>query len=324
MFTQLLHYVHDALKKGEEVPPFLAVIDTEKAALMKTSDVKEFLTDKKNDIKWGKSASQYTPDAWRKSPLISARILSRSKLPRTKTSSSAPSKPRFYRAICIRTPITPDNLKQVFDKWALRGVGVTLSPAEAVAMGEAARKRMLPAEALEAYLLLDADSEAFDRSAGVIEFVRTSADRDRDGDIERSLEAARQRNDVHIWVIVAQLFAGQGDHARAVEVYEVALRLDGASNDDADSRAAEAAQIYGRAIEFYRVEFAQHPCGWSGSAPRRFCPAQLALAQLNYGISLFKLGRVDDARATWTSITGSPAVEVLAQAWIDFTTSQRN
>jgi hypothetical protein len=33
MFTQLLHYVQVALNKGETVPPFLAVIDTEKAAL---------------------------------------------------------------------------------------------------------------------------------------------------------------------------------------------------------------------------------------------------------------------------------------------------
>ena len=39
MFTQLLHYVNSAIKKGNVVPPFLAVIDTHKAALMKTSDI---------------------------------------------------------------------------------------------------------------------------------------------------------------------------------------------------------------------------------------------------------------------------------------------
>lgn len=38
MFTQLLHYVQDALNKGEYVPPFLAVIDTQKAAIMKSED----------------------------------------------------------------------------------------------------------------------------------------------------------------------------------------------------------------------------------------------------------------------------------------------
>ena len=61
MFTQLLHYVQVALNKGEPVPPFLAVIDTEKAALMKSADVLPFLARK--TIKWGKSASQYTPEA---------------------------------------------------------------------------------------------------------------------------------------------------------------------------------------------------------------------------------------------------------------------
>jgi hypothetical protein len=45
MFTQLLHYVQIALNKGETVPPLLAVIDTQKAALMKTADVLPFVSD---------------------------------------------------------------------------------------------------------------------------------------------------------------------------------------------------------------------------------------------------------------------------------------
>ncbi len=57
MFTQLLHYVQQDLNKGEKLPPFLAVIDTEKAALMKTEDVLPLLNRK--TVKWGKSASQY-------------------------------------------------------------------------------------------------------------------------------------------------------------------------------------------------------------------------------------------------------------------------
>ena len=56
MFTQRLHYVQVALNKGETVPPFLAVNDTEKAALMKSTDVLPFLA--KKTVKWGKSASQ--------------------------------------------------------------------------------------------------------------------------------------------------------------------------------------------------------------------------------------------------------------------------
>ena len=58
MFTQLMHYVQDALNKGHYIPPFLCVIDTQKAAIMKSSDVLPFL-DKKT-IKWGTSASKYT------------------------------------------------------------------------------------------------------------------------------------------------------------------------------------------------------------------------------------------------------------------------
>src|SRR4051812_8647035 len=61
MFTQLMHYVQQALNKGEHVPPFLCVVDTKKAAIMKSADVIPFL--EKKTIKWGKRASDYTQDA---------------------------------------------------------------------------------------------------------------------------------------------------------------------------------------------------------------------------------------------------------------------
>ena len=61
MFTQLLHYVQADLDKGEKLPPFLGVIDTQKAAIMKSEIVIPFL--KQKTIKWGKSASQFTPEA---------------------------------------------------------------------------------------------------------------------------------------------------------------------------------------------------------------------------------------------------------------------
>jgi hypothetical protein len=61
MFTQLMHYVQDASNKGQYIPPFLCVIDTHKAAIMKTADVLPFL--EKKTIKWGKSASGYTQEA---------------------------------------------------------------------------------------------------------------------------------------------------------------------------------------------------------------------------------------------------------------------
>ena len=61
MFTQLLYYVNEWLKHGEQVPPLLAVIDCEKAAIMKTEHALPLL--EKKIIKWGKSASDVTPEA---------------------------------------------------------------------------------------------------------------------------------------------------------------------------------------------------------------------------------------------------------------------
>ncbi len=115
MFTQLLHYVQVALDKGEAVPPFLAVIDTEKAALMKTSDVLPFLARK--TIKWGKSASQYTQEALAE---ISAHIGTHFvsfKISTHEDEFVSTVKAAIKSGDIIRTQITPDNLKQVFDKW---------------------------------------------------------------------------------------------------------------------------------------------------------------------------------------------------------------
>ncbi len=115
MFTQLLHYVQVALDKGEPVPPFLAVIDTEKAALMKSADVLPFL--KKKTVKWGKSASQYTQDALSEiSAYIGAHFVS-FKIATHEDEFISTVKAAILSGDIIRTPITPDNLKQVFDKW---------------------------------------------------------------------------------------------------------------------------------------------------------------------------------------------------------------
>ena len=115
MFTQLLHYVQVALNKGEKVPPFLAVIDTEKAALMKSTDVLPFLS--KKTVKWGKSASQYTQEALDE---ISAHIGTHFvsfKISTHEEEFISTVKVAIKSGDIIRTQITPDNLKQVFDKW---------------------------------------------------------------------------------------------------------------------------------------------------------------------------------------------------------------
>ena len=115
MFTQLLHYVQVALNRGEKVPPLLAVIDTEKAALMKSTDVLPFLA--KKTVKWGKSASQYTQEALDE---ISAHIGTHFvsfKISTHEEEFISTVKAAIKSGDVIRTQITPDNLKQVFDKW---------------------------------------------------------------------------------------------------------------------------------------------------------------------------------------------------------------
>lgn len=115
MFTQLLHYVQDALNKGEPLPPLLAVIDTEKAALMKTSDVLPFLA--KRTIKWGKSASQFPKEALDEvSTHIGTHFVS-FKISTHEDEFISTVKSAIKTGDIIRTQITPDNLKQVFDKW---------------------------------------------------------------------------------------------------------------------------------------------------------------------------------------------------------------
>lgn len=115
MFTQLLHYVQVAIDKGESVPPFLAVIDTEKAAIMKSADILPFLN--KRTIKWGKSASKFTPEALEAvSTHIGTHFVS-FKISTHEDEFISTVKTAITSGDIIRTSITPDNLKQVFDKW---------------------------------------------------------------------------------------------------------------------------------------------------------------------------------------------------------------
>ena len=117
MFTQLLHYVQEALNKGEYIPPFLCVIDQEKAAIMKTSDALPLLENKNTKIKWGKSASDVTQEALEiVSTYIGTYIVSY-KISTHESEFMDAIKGAIKNNEIIRTQITPDNLKQVFDKW---------------------------------------------------------------------------------------------------------------------------------------------------------------------------------------------------------------
>lgn len=115
MFTQLLHYVHYGLESGQNLPPFLCVIDSEKAAIMKTADTLPLL--KKKTIKRGRSASHVTQEALDEvSAYIGTYVVS-FKLSTHEEEFISTVKNAIKSGDIIRTQITPDNLKQVFDKW---------------------------------------------------------------------------------------------------------------------------------------------------------------------------------------------------------------
>jgi hypothetical protein len=84
---------------------------------MKSTDVLPFLA--KTNIKWGKSASSYTQEAL---DAISAHIGTHFVTFRIKTHEEEfinTVKNAIKNGDIIRTQITPNNLKQVFDKWVL-------------------------------------------------------------------------------------------------------------------------------------------------------------------------------------------------------------
>src|SRR5665213_243173 len=115
MFTQLLRYVYRAWIAGEHLPPFLTVADTQKAAIIKTEDVIPLL--EKKNIKWGKSASDITPEALEVvSQYIGTHLVS-FKIETQEDEFIRTFKDAIQKGEIIRIQITPDNLKQVFDKW---------------------------------------------------------------------------------------------------------------------------------------------------------------------------------------------------------------
>ncbi|MDI9333567.1 MAG: hypothetical protein QM533_04250 [Cytophagales bacterium] len=117
MFAQLLSYVRAAHKKGDDIPPFLAVFDREKAALMETKHALPLFKDK--EIEWSTAASKVYADKVnlkKIQPYIEAHFVVY-KIETHETEFIEAVKTGIKEGKFIRTPITPDNLKQVFDKW---------------------------------------------------------------------------------------------------------------------------------------------------------------------------------------------------------------
>lgn len=115
MFTQLLFYVRAARKAGEMIPPFLAVIDTEKAAIMETAKALPILDDK--EIVWPKSGSQVDKRlAAQAAPYIETHFVVY-RIDSHEKEFIQSVKSAIKAGEILRTQITPDNLRQVFDRW---------------------------------------------------------------------------------------------------------------------------------------------------------------------------------------------------------------
>lgn len=123
MFAQLLVYVRAARKRGEAIPGFLCVIDREKAALMPTEHALPILDDR--SIVWPKSGSAADKAlAAQIAPVIETHFVLY-QIDGYEAEFIKAAKDAVKEGRIIRTPITPDNLRQVFDKWVAM-VGVEL------------------------------------------------------------------------------------------------------------------------------------------------------------------------------------------------------
>jgi hypothetical protein len=116
MFAQLLFYVRRARLSGlEHLPPVLGVIDREKAALLETELALPVIKD--DGIDWPKAASDVSKKCIAQ---VAAHIdgqFSTFAIASQETEFLSQIKSALTDGKIIRTPITPDNLRQVFNKW---------------------------------------------------------------------------------------------------------------------------------------------------------------------------------------------------------------
>ncbi len=130
MFAQLLVYVRAAQKRGEPIPAFLAVIDRTKAAIMPTEHALPIFEDK--NVVWPKSGSAAGKElATQIAPMIETHYVVYDIANHEKAFIGAVTS-AIKEGRIIRTPITPDNLRQVFDKWVdmVGGELGTVNPAD--------------------------------------------------------------------------------------------------------------------------------------------------------------------------------------------------
>jgi len=115
MFAQLMFYIRAAKKRGEPIPAFLAVIDRDKAAIMPTEKALPLLEDK--NIVWPKSGSGAGKELGAQiAPYVQTHIVEY-EIAHDEAAFIKAVKDAIKQRRIIRTPITPDNLRQVFDRW---------------------------------------------------------------------------------------------------------------------------------------------------------------------------------------------------------------
>lgn len=115
MFAQLLFYVRQAHAVGQPIPAFLAVVDREKAAILETELARPVLNDPAID--WPTSASAAGKACIAQ---VAAHIdghFTFYKIATDERAFVAAAKAAISEGRIVRTPITPDNLRQVFNKW---------------------------------------------------------------------------------------------------------------------------------------------------------------------------------------------------------------
>jgi hypothetical protein len=115
MFAQLLFYVRQAHATGQPIPPFLAVVDKEKAAILETELARPVLNDEA--IAWPASASAVGKSCIAQ---VAGHIEGHFTTYRMATDEKAfvaAVKAAISEGRIIRTPITRDNLRQAFNKW---------------------------------------------------------------------------------------------------------------------------------------------------------------------------------------------------------------
>ncbi|MEA3062913.1 MAG: hypothetical protein QOJ94_2694 [Sphingomonadales bacterium] len=115
MFAQLLIYLRGARLRGEPIPAFLAAIDPEKGALLSTQVALRALEDE--SIVWPASGSAAGRElAAQIAPYIDKKFTTYP-ISTLGDEFCDTIKGAIRDGEIIKTPITPDNLRQVFDKW---------------------------------------------------------------------------------------------------------------------------------------------------------------------------------------------------------------